>query len=141
MNKFDAEQVQKSADKVKSCVLGKIVADIEARLPKMPMQLDNWEKYKLILSGAATIKKDLHRKDFFSRYGSDKPNLIDSFNFPTPAEQAVYDSAKKAVEQERKDRELAAELAFGRAVDERIMGLLDSKSFLDKLEKMAQQEW
>ena len=141
MNKFDAEQVRKSAYKVKSCVLGKIAADIESRLPKRPEPLDDWEKYKLILSGVATIKKDIRRKDFFDRYESDKPKLISSFNYPVPEEQAAYDSAKKAIKQESKDRELAAELAFNRVADERIMGLLTPKEFLDQLEKMAQQDW
>ncbi len=141
MNKFDAEQVRRSANNAKSCVLGKIAADIESRLPKRPEPLDDWEKYKLILSGVAKIKKDIRRKDFFERYESDKPKLISSFNFPVPEEQAVYDSAKKAIEQESKDRELAAELAFNRVADERIMGLLTPKEFLDQLEKMAQQDW
>lgn len=141
MNKFAAEQVKKSADRIKTCVLGKISADIESRLPKQPVPLDNWEKYKLILSGKATIKKDLRRKDFFSRYNSDSPMLVDSFNYSASKEQKEYDQAKKEIQQEQIDRELAAELAFGRVADERIMEALTTEQFLDKLDKMAQQEW
>ena len=141
MNKFAAEQVKRSAERVKACVLGKVSADIAARLPEKPEPLDNWDKYKLILAGKAAIKKDMRRKEFFSKYDSKSPDLVSSYTYPVSKEQKAYDAAVKAVGQEQADRELAVELAFNRAADERIMEQLTTAEFLDRLDKMSQQDW
>ena len=141
MNKLTIENVTHAAEKVKRCVLGKIEADIERRLPPIPVSLDGWQKYKLIVSGKATIKKNIPMKDFFSRYNDDSPQLIKCFNYPVGTEEKEYEKAKKTIQSERNDRELAVELAFRRVIEERIFELIDANGFLDKLEKMAQQEW
>lgn len=129
MNKFASEQVRASAARVKACVLGKVSADIEARLPVKPEPLDNWDKYKLILSGKASIKKDMRRKEFFARYDSKSPDLVSSYTYPVSKEQKAYDAALKAVQQEKADRELAVELSFNRVADERIMEFLTTAEF------------
>jgi hypothetical protein len=141
MNKLTIENVNSAADKVKQCVLGKIEADIQSRLPSKPVALDGWQKYKLIISGKATIKKNIPMKDFFSKYNSDSPQLISCFNYPVSQEEKEYEKAKKDIQSEQNDRELAVELSFRRVVEERIFEMIDAKGFLDKLELLARQEW
>lgn len=141
MNKFASEQVWKSVNRVKTCVLGKVAADIEARMPEKPAPLDNWDKYKLILAGKATIRKNIPRKEFFNKYDSKSPDLVSSYTYPVSKEQKAYDAAVKSVQQEKADRELAVELAFNRVADERIMEFLTTAEFLNRLDEMAKQDW
>jgi len=141
MNKSDIAAITRSAEKVKTCVLGKIEADINARLPKKPRELDAWDKYRLICDGSAELIRTFKAKDLIDRYTSDKVLLTQAFTYPVTEEKSQYDQAVAAIQSEKADRELAVELAFNRAVDECTLGLLDRKDFLDTIEKMANQQW
>lgn len=141
MNKVTIENVRAAAEKVKMCVMGKIAEDIKARLPEEPVRYSHLDKYEMIKSGVAQLKVDLAATSFFPRYESDLPRLTDCFTFPVKAEVAKYEAAKAAIQSEKNDRELAAELAFNRIANERVFEMITGQEFLDELEKMAQQKW
>ena len=141
MNKTDQDHVWKVVNRAKSCLLGKIEADINSRLPEKPSELSDWEKYKLIKSGEAKLIKTFTVKQMMSNYSSDRPRLIEAFTYPERPEVIAYEKAKKAVQEEKDTRELAVETAFNRLADERIMGILDTKDFLDSVERMQQDKW
>lgn len=141
MNKFTADHARKVAERGKACALGKIGEDINARLPEPPEPLTAWDKLKLISSGEAALRKDIKKKEVEPNYSGDALRLVDAFVYPVSNEKSAYDTAYKSVQAEKHDRELAVELAFNRAVDERICGLLDSKGFLDKIEELSSQNW
>jgi len=141
MNKTEIEYVHKTITKSKSCLLGKINADIEARLPRKPEPRNNWEKYLLIKSGEAKLKRNLRVNDLIKKYGDGSIYLVDAFTYPAREEDAAYEKAVKATESEKNTRELAVELSFNRVADEHIMGLIDAKTFLDRIEALSMQQW
>lgn len=140
MNKTEITQVYSCVEKAKRCLLGKIEQDINSRLPEKPTPLDNWDKYKLIKSGEAKLIRNLKIKQIINRYG-DSISLVDAFTYPEREEEKLYSAAVKKVESEKNTREMAVELAFNRLADERIMGLIEAKDFLDRLELMQMKEW
>jgi len=142
MNKATIENVQAAANKLKMCLTGKVETDIKSRYPEKPNQLDDWDKYKLIKSGEATLKKNLTRKEIGQmRYSSDRLALADAYTYPVSDEQKAYDKAVLDSNDEKLIREMAIELAFNRVTDERIFEMITAQEFLDKLEVMAQQKW
>jgi hypothetical protein len=138
MNKMGVETVKAIVGKVKMCILGKISEDFEKRLPPKVDEWDNIEKYNFIKSGEAKLKF-IPRKTLMGQY--DKPLLTSSFIYPDKPETQAYDEAKALLMGEKIDRELAVELAFNRLANERILEMIDSKTFLDRLDVMASQEW
>jgi len=141
MNKTEIEYVNATVNKAKKCLLGKINADIEARLPVKPEPLTPWDMYLLIKSGEAKLKLNLKIADLNTRFSSDEIRLIKAFTYPIREKDTAYEKALKSTESERNDRELAVELSFNRVADEHIMGLIDAKTFLDKIESMSMQQW
>ena len=141
MNKSDVAAVMRAIEKVKICVLGKIEADINSRLPKKPRDLDSWDKYCLIRDGKATLITNFKARDLLDRFSHDKMMLSSAFTYPISPEQAAYTEAHTAIQAEKADRELAVELAFNRVADECILGLIDRNDFLNTIEKMANQVW
>lgn len=141
MNKADQDHVWKVVNRAKMCLLGKIEEDINSRLPDKPEDLTDWEKYKLIKSGEAKLKRNLPMRKIMSGYSGDKPKLVEAYTYPERAEVVEYNKAKTLVQAEKDTRELAVETAFNRIADERIMGVLDTKDFLDAVEKMQQEKW
>ena len=141
MNKFGANYVRAIAERSKKCALGQIETDINSRLPTPPEPRTRWEKFKLIKSGQATLRRDLRMKDIMPSYSQDEVYLVEAFEYPVREEQEAYDNAFKGIQSEKNTREIAVERAFDRAVDERICELLDSKGFLDKIEELSSQNW
>lgn len=141
MNKFGADNVRAIAARSKKCLLGQIETDINSRLPTPPEPLTGWEKFKLIKSGQATLRRNIRMKDVMPTYSRDEVSLVDAFEYPVREEQEAYDNAFKGIQSEKNTREIAVERAFDRAVDERICELIDSKGFLDKIEELSSQNW
>lgn len=141
MNKADQEHVWKVVNRAKQCLLGKIATDIESRLPEKPIELTDWDKYKMIKSGEAKLIKTFSIKNILPHYSGDRPRLVDSFTYPERPEVVAHEKAKAAIQEEKDTRELAVETAFNRLADERIMGVLDTKDFLDSVERMQQEKW
>jgi len=142
VNKITIESVWAAVNKIKMCLTGKVETDIKSRYPEKPNQLDDWDKYKLIKSGEATLKKNLTRKEVGqTRYSSDRLALVDAYTYQVSDEQKAYDKAVLDSKDEKLTREMAIELAFNRAAEERIFEMITAKDFLDKLEVMAQQKW
>ena len=137
MNKTEVDRIREIANRVKYCALAEVAADIEKRYPKKPRELNKWEKYQLLLEGKAHIDPNLEMGYVMDGYCYLPRCII----CPPRPEDEAYEAAVKKHEQEKIDRELAVELAFNRVADERVMGLIDSQTFLDTVEKMAQQEW
>lgn len=141
MNKTEQDHVWKVVDRAKKCLLGKLETEFNARLPIKPEPLTAWEKYKLIKDGTATLKRDLTIKQLMPRYSGGRVRLTEAFTYPDREEDVAYKLASEALQEERDTRELAIETAFNRIADERIMNILDGKTFLDLVEQMQQQKW
>lgn len=142
MTKTEIAYIEKIAARTKQCLLGKIAADIKSRLPEKPEERTDWEKYQLIKQGSATVKMNMRMKEIQPKYGhSDSVRFTDGFTYPPHAEMDAYNKAAAAIQAEKDDREMAVELAFNRAVDERILGKTTSQEYLDEVERLAQQQW
>lgn len=138
MNQTEEKRVRDVVARAKKCIFGTLATEFASRLPEKPDELTNWEKYNLIKSGAAKLKK-LKMKDLMQRYST--VDLIDAFDYPKREEEKAFNEAEKGMQQERIDREMAVEQSFDRVADERVMGLITAKEFLDTVEKMSAQSW
>lgn len=138
MNKTMVEQVKETANKVKMCAMGKIAEDINSRLPEKPVELSKWEKYEFIKSGKAKLKELTMNEVMNENYST---YITRCFTYPIDPKQKEYDDAVETIKSEKHDRELAAELAFNRVANERILEMIDAKTFLDTLDRMAQEKW
>jgi hypothetical protein len=141
MNKTQIERLERIGNKAKLCLLGKIAADINSRLPEKPAELSNWEKYKLIRDGKAKLIKNFTVKKLMNGRYDNGPYLVEAFTYPDNGKQAEFNKAVKATENEKLTREQAVENAIDRLVNEVTCSLIDSKNFLDRLEKISAKEW
>jgi hypothetical protein len=140
MNKLMKGNIQEEASKVKSCLLGQVSSDINARLPEKPPVLNNWEKYKLLKSGKAKLQMDIPLKSMMAT-GSSSCRLLDSFIYPKSKEQVAYEKAFNAIHEEKNDRELAAENAIRHLVAQALLETIPLQDFLKGLDQLSSQKW
>lgn len=138
MNKTQMNTIHNEANKTKMCIMGKIQADKSRRmkLMKEPPELTNWQMYKMIKAGKATLKPILMRD--CPHYNFHIHNLYD---FPEDPRYIMYKVGMELLINEIELREQAVELAFRRLESEATLEVINVKQFLDALDDMARQEW